>query len=936
MNDAEFCTDAHRQSFAEEQQLAMRRLAESSSAMQRTQRMVAAAAIMDHGGPTMNVFGGPLPLDPPSYRGVQIEIPAEPMPIPATVHFIERAHVYTATALFAHYYVAPQVQAAAGTFPRLSIVEHTPHLRLVIPRALSSTPVCPGRWDLMTRYSLFTVPNSPARGTSGQDLLDLQVPAYQLDLHKVIRRYAKRRRVLTLCESLAAVHLDEAGTDAMALRNNGSAHFLYAPQPSLPVSRLRSAFTYVEPLVESPDLECTEEFWSLLEATSLGALVAATQYPPVRPAQLKTIAQSPEILAFAAAPAHFGAFGAAAPVGGMPVARGLQPVAPSLLPAGPSAPDRVPTELALIAHTHNGQSVHRIPGRTATRSSRLLTRQSISLPIPEPGFASGRHAALWNSEWASPAIRQNALAVRRRRRAGLGSASCTAVPLPDAPGSQPITLLSPAEAPQVREWCPASRFEPAGQQIAIAGQVRHELRPDLIDVARRAIAPQSLQRVLRVRLPRHSGRRIAGYDAVGCIPVAPPRARSIPSRPLIAEPVDLCPATVLGTARTGSAPCSLRQISLRLFRVPNALPTAKQSAAQAMVIGFDVWGAPPAICASNVIPDDGRPRVRNSSPVRFASDLRERFSKLQIKDVWNKASHLPSDLTWIAMVVPMVIGIWVLARPSTAEPVTAKIPAQQQVQPGAAPLEEKEVQLAALKPVSAPPVEDEKASAAIEQKPVKIVRAGGPTAWDNITAGIARRASVDLVEDFHNGLSSWDGKGEWARSWSYDRAGTVRPGHLAIFQPTIALRDYVFEMKASIDRRAIQWMVRASGPQNYHFFRLNVTPGAPLTSLELERWTVMNGHAGRVTRLPLPHGAANQTIYSIRAEVRGDSITTYLQDQVIDTFNDSRLPDGGIGLLGTFDDRPRIYGIHVFHQNDFWGKLCSFLTPPPIANQGSD
>jgi hypothetical protein len=131
-------------------------------------------------------------------------------------------------------------------------------------------------------------------------------------------------------------------------------------------------------------------------------------------------------------------------------------------------------------------------------------------------------------------------------------------------------------------------------------------------------------------------------------------------------------------------------------------------------------------------------------------------------------------------------------------------------------------------------------------------------------------------------------------------------------------------------------MVRAANMQNYHFARLNVTPGAPLTRLELERWTVINGRVGKVTRLPLPHGGANQTLYAIRVEVRGDSITTYLQDQVIDTFNDARLQDGGVGLVGGSDDRPRIYGIRVTHQNDFFGKLCSFLAPQPIHTQGSD
>jgi len=352
---------------------------------------------------------------------------------------------------------------------------------------------------------------------------------------------------------------------------------------------------------------------------------------------------------------------------------------------------------------------------------------------------------------------------------------------------------------------------------------------------------------------------------------------------------------------------------------------------------MDTWASKPLVCPLSLRLDDGKRPPKHSKSQRFGRALRERFSMAGLAKLGHRAAHLPSDLKWIAMVVPLVIGIWVLARPTTAEPARMPVPIEKS-EAEAPPLEEERTQVAALKPVAIPPAPEPVATPEppVSKTPPPAATPGAPTAWDNFTARIASRASVDLVEDFHNGLSSWEGRGEWARTWSYDRSGTVRPGHMAIYQPTLGLRDYVLEMKASIERRSIQWMVRASNPQNYHLARLNVTPGAPLTRLELERWSVVNGRAGRVTRLPLPHGGANQTVYSIRVEVNGDSVSTYLQDQAIDTFSDSRLAKGGVGLVGSADDRPRIYGIRVFHQNDFLGKLCSFLAPPPINTQGSD
>ncbi len=366
---------------------------------------------------------------------------------------------------------------------------------------------------------------------------------------------------------------------------------------------------------------------------------------------------------------------------------------------------------------------------------------------------------------------------------------------------------------------------------------------------------------------------------------------------------------------------------------------ARPSGKKPMIMGMGIWASRPAIRPIALRYDDGKPRNKQTGSPLFGRDLLQRFSKDGLAKAWGKASRLPSDLKWIAMVVPLILGIWVLARPTAAEPGGAPVAVRQEEPAAAVPAaaEEKPEERAAITPVPAPAMAKASKSGGNSQtQPAKTLAPAQQGAWDLFTARIASRASVDLVEDFRNGLSAWEGRGEWARSWSYDRTGTVRPGQMALFQPTVNLRDYVLEMKAAVERRSIQWVVRASNPQNYHFSRLNVTPGVPLTKLELERWTVVNGRMGRVTRLPLPHGGANQTLYSIRVEVKGDSVSTYLQDQVIDTFSDPRLQEGGIGLIGAGDDRPRIYGIHVYHQNDFLGKLCSFLAPQPINSQGSE
>jgi hypothetical protein len=65
-----------------------------------------------------------------------------------------------------------------------------------------------------------------------------------------------------------------------------------------------------------------------------------------------------------------------------------------------------------------------------------------------------------------------------------------------------------------------------------------------------------------------------------------------------------------------------------------------------------------------------------------------------------------------------------------------------------------------------------------------VVRAADTGGWQAFQQSIADRASIRLVEDFRSGLADWQGAGNWAKTWSYDAAGFVRPGHLAIYSPS--------------------------------------------------------------------------------------------------------------------------------------------------------
>lgn len=941
LNDAEYCSDAHRFADAGEQELAMRRLAETQPANQRTQRVAAArttqrtpggqsavATLDPYAGASMSLEGGALPFLPPPISAQKWTL-ASPDALHCAPILLFRDRDASLSAEMPLVSRLMRLPAGAPAASRLAaaVVGQLPQVRIVFPQSLVSRPSQRGKWA-----------SRPVTRLSSLTFLPLKSPCSHMGETAVLPAIAPKspsRPRSRAVHSLAVVSTLRNLLPAMPPVGRFSATAtpqapLTAPaKVSFPISRLA-------PLSPPPVIDHSAELWDILDATPLAPPVPAAAYVQVSPIPPPS---DPVRSPSRSLPIDFP---------GVPMAFGQRPrpAAVDLLPPGavgqlalrasPSgAAPRAIQKSAPLALTCAAR--HRFPDRKSTKIAGALAQIWKVSPIPVPVPAAGRTSARWQSTWEFGSIppRFRAPGIQAGKHS-LPSAHGLAVPPPRQAGVVAVPHHS-------QHWFSAeiTAARPAFTLNAVTGQPASE--PTVFPVPRPKPAPfphaarslQTLQTVLRVRLPRRPGATATAFGAGSsnqrCVTLSPPAFAITGWRPDISPASDLCPAPAFPLPGKTVPSRVLRRLPVRLFQVPGAQPMARPLGGKPLAYPMGLWASRPLIRSPFIDFDDGKRRPSHLSPQQLGRKIRERLSAEGLSALWTRFTYLPSDLKWIAMVVPLIVGIWALARPSSPGPESNPQPIAREIETVAdAPSEESKAAVASVTVArSAPP-----GSAVVA--PAKLVPAAEPSRWDILTSRIAGRASVDFEEDFHNGLSLWEGKGEWARSWSYDRAGTVRPGQMAIFQPSVPLRDYVFEMKAAIDRRAIQWVVRASSPQNYHFARLNVTPGAPLTKLELERWSVVNGRTGRVTRLPLPHASANQTLFAIRVETRGDSVTTYLQDQVIDTFNDARLQDGGVGLLGAGDDRPRIYGIRVFHQNDFLGKLCSFLAPPPITSQGSE
>ena len=277
------------------------------------------------------------------------------------------------------------------------------------------------------------------------------------------------------------------------------------------------------------------------------------------------------------------------------------------------------------------------------------------------------------------------------------------------------------------------------------------------------------------------------------------------------------------------------------------------------------------------------PRTLSGAP----EDSDEAFRAL-LAGFWKAA---PAHLQHFAMAIPLVLGVvWFIAGGVTPSP--KRVPPGEAVQQNSRP-----------------------ADGVLEAR------------WEAVRQNIVDRAAIELYDDFRSGLSSWEGKGDWAKTWSYDGAGFARTGSLALYAPSLQLTDYQFEFLGQIEKKGLSWVVRAQDPDNYYVTKIVITRPGPLPGVAMIRYAVIGGEEGPPQQIPLAMSVRNDMLYRVRVEVRGDNFTTFIQGQVVDSWSDDRLKHGGIGFFSSKGERSLLRWITVSHHYDALGRLCAYLAP---------
>lgn len=197
--------------------------------------------------------------------------------------------------------------------------------------------------------------------------------------------------------------------------------------------------------------------------------------------------------------------------------------------------------------------------------------------------------------------------------------------------------------------------------------------------------------------------------------------------------------------------------------------------------------------------------------------------------------------------------------------------------------------------------------------------------WTNIRHSMAERAAVGLDENFRQGLDSWVGNNGSTAEWAFDQAGFVMPGRVALYQPSLGLKDYEFQFLGAIDKKALSWVVRAVDFQNYYVVKLVVSKPGPIPQMSIVRYAVINGKPMDSEETDLVLQTRGDSLYRIAMDIKGGHFALTVQGQMADSWDEPRLKHGGVGFFTHKNEQSRIGWVQITHQYDMLGRLFAYL-----------
>jgi len=190
---------------------------------------------------------------------------------------------------------------------------------------------------------------------------------------------------------------------------------------------------------------------------------------------------------------------------------------------------------------------------------------------------------------------------------------------------------------------------------------------------------------------------------------------------------------------------------------------------------------------------------------------------------------------------------------------------------------------------------------------------------------IQSKSSGTLHDDFHAGLSGWEGLRTIRSDWGVD-SGQVRPASLKLWKPSTSLSNYELEFLGQIDRRSMDWAFRAADLHNYYGAKLVMTRPGPLPNAGLVRFVVLDGRERDRVELPLPLTLERGVDYKVRVSVRGNRFLTSVNGQLISSWMDNRISRGGVGFFSEEGESAVLKWVSVSERDSFLARVASHFS----------
>lgn len=142
--------------------------------------------------------------------------------------------------------------------------------------------------------------------------------------------------------------------------------------------------------------------------------------------------------------------------------------------------------------------------------------------------------------------------------------------------------------------------------------------------------------------------------------------------------------------------------------------------------------------------------------------------------------------------------------------------------------------------------------------------------------------------------------GGWQQWRTKDLGRTI-----AAYEPSLSHADYRFGFIAQVEYGAFGWAFRTRDINDYYGMKLRIA-GGKNTRLILEKFRRQGQKVISMPSVDLKFPASYGNVYRVQMEIKGQRYLTYINDELVDAWEDSTLKTGGVGFANETRERGKV------------------------------